>query len=108
MSARRCSNCGIDYPPEAWYSKCKACGGDTSWFSNMKPDPNWKDAVELALAPPVEFPDKRTEWRYDQLRRAGYEIPAAIELSTTYEVDLHHAVDLADRAGPDLAYAILA
>ena len=39
-------------------------------------------------------------WRYQELRRAGYEPVAAVRLARSRQVDLHVAVDLLERGCP--------
>jgi hypothetical protein len=47
-------------------------------------------------------------WRTQELRRAGYDRSAALELASRHDVDLHLAVDLLRRGcSQDLALEIL-
>jgi hypothetical protein len=47
-------------------------------------------------------------WRAEELRRAGYDRPAAAEVAARHDVDLHLAVDLMRRGCPqELALQIL-
>ncbi len=46
-------------------------------------------------------------WRIDTLMAAGYRAEDAISLALTHEIDLHWAVELAARCGPDQAARIL-
>lgn len=39
MAARRCSDCGINYPAVTDYIKCPVCGGKTDQVTNAKPLP---------------------------------------------------------------------
>ena len=48
------------------------------------------------------------DWRFEQLRRAGYGEDAARELARRGDVDLHRALELVERGClPDLAFEIL-
>ncbi len=44
--------------------------------------------------------DAVARWRFDELVRAGYEIPDAVLLALRADVDLHWAVDLMRRGCP--------
>ena len=107
MPARRCSNCSINYPQGVEYRECLVCEGSTSWFNNVGPDEDWEEQVMRLTAPDRTFEDKRDKWRYEQLRRAGLSEGGALELASRYDVDLHQAVHIAKKAGPELAYRIL-
>lgn len=51
---------------------------------------------------------KEEQWRYDHLHRAGFTESQAVFLALARDrVDLHKAVELAEQAGPALAYKIL-
>ena len=57
----------------------------------------------------VETELERVErWRAEALVRAGYDRPAAAELASRLDVDLHGAIELLERGCPaDLAVQIL-
>lgn len=47
-------------------------------------------------------------WRFESLRRAGYDAESATVLALSHEIDLHGAIDLVERGCPvDLALQIL-
>lgn len=46
MAAKRCSTCGIDYP--TYESICRVCDDELSYFSNVDPDPNWRQLSDDA------------------------------------------------------------
>jgi hypothetical protein len=55
----------------------------------------------------TDFEDLRVDeaaevraWRFEALRRSGYESDAAVMLAARVEVDLHEAVDLIRRGCP--------
>lgn len=104
---RRCPTCLISYPLAV--TKCEVCGETTDVFNNAAPDKDWKEKVNAMLAPPADFDDKVPRWRYAQLMRAGFAPREAEELAARphWEVDLHVATDLAEKAGHALAYEIL-
>jgi hypothetical protein len=107
MPAYRCSTCGIDYPNNFTYKKCRVCGEPTSGFSNIEADPNWQDKVDLASIQPDVKPDPVVVWREEQLLSAGYSPGSSAQLADDKTLDLHKAVELAHKAGPELAYRIL-
>lgn len=47
------------------------------------------------------------QWRYRQLVNAGFGEVEAADMALRRDVDLHRAVDLAGRCGPEMAYRIL-
>ena len=48
------------------------------------------------------------EWRFEQLRRAGFDPELALDLALSPSIDLHQATDLLGRGcSPDLAARIL-
>ena len=51
--------------------------------------------------------EKTEQWRFDRLRAAGYTESQSLMLAIQRDVDLHKAVDLAHKAGPQLAYQIV-
>jgi hypothetical protein len=64
----------------------------------------------MSDAPPVGLSIEAQaviEWRLEVLVAAGYRHPEACDLALRPEVDLHRAVDLAGRCGPDLAFRIV-
>lgn len=55
----------------------------------------------------VTGPEKHILWRQEQLLSAGFdEVQAALIAGARY-IDLHKAMDLAEKAGPELATKIL-
>lgn len=107
MAARRCSFCSIDYPPDgSKFAKCKRCGSQTNWFSDIDPQPDWEEEVERLLAADLEVPDTVQQWRFDQLKQAGFTDPTAIELSQRRDVDLHSVCEVARKSNPETAYRI--
>ncbi len=137
MPALRCSMCSIDYPHSHRFMRCKVCGEQTSFFSDMDADPDWEDDVRLKggdipkpahhplkgntipeLTSDVGYADVSEEhdprlntkeywWRAEELYRVGFDYDAALYLATREDVDLHEAVKLARSAGPGLAFEIL-
>lgn len=73
------------------------------------PAPQSKPDEEEEALPSAEVVlDKVGKWRYDNLMSAGYTETQALMLALDRaKVDLHEAVDLAQRAGPTLAYQIV-
>jgi hypothetical protein len=62
----------------------------------------------MHTAPAFSEVARLLEWRYDQLRRAGYPQTAALVLAESRDVDLHEACDLLRRgATVEEAVAIL-
>lgn len=68
VKSRRCSICGINYPP--YVAVCRACGDDTWANSRATPDEDWTQLVEMHKkrieddAPPPLYPH-----RYDNQAR---------------------------------------
>ena len=56
-------------------------------------------ATELRISAAVEEadPDGVLTWRYQSLRRGGYDPDAAARLANARNVDLHEAVELRER-----------
>jgi hypothetical protein len=44
--------------------------------------------------------DRIHRWRVEELRRAGYAVPDALEIAVHTEVDLHWAASLVERGCP--------
>lgn len=68
------------------------------------------DQIELDDADEVDddSPGRVLAWRLDQLCRAGYPEPDALELAARLDIDLHLAADLPRRGcAPATAVAIL-
>lgn len=116
MGCLRCSNCGISYPHQHRFMRCPVCGGQTSYFSNVDPDPDWEYSVALkrptvgeAQEAAADVPDDDDPywWRAEQMHRAGFTHEQAMVLARRQDVDLHDACDLVGKAGADLAYEIL-
>lgn len=62
------------------------------------------------LEPEQEYdvaPTKETRWRKEQLLKADYDDLHATLLASDRRVDLHRAITLAEKAGPELAFRIL-
>lgn len=74
-------------------------------------DPPEKTVAEAEAEAEVEHAldlNDVERWRYDALLQAGYTETQAFMLAISREsVDLHRAVELAERAGPALAYQIV-
>jgi hypothetical protein len=62
----------------------------------------------MAMAEAPTFEDPVPRWRFDQLIRAGFAPMIAEELAARKDIDLHRATELAQDAGPELAYRIVA
>jgi hypothetical protein len=45
MPARRCSDCGINFPIIG-FMRCRGCGHTTEAVRNALPDPDWKELAE--------------------------------------------------------------
>jgi hypothetical protein len=56
-------------------------------------------AASLEQSTPAEL-ELVQRWRFDELVRAGYTIPDALELAVRSEVDLHWAASLVRRGCP--------
>jgi len=68
------------------------------------------ETAELRIAAAVEEADADgvLTWRYQSLRRGGYDADAAARLANARGVDLHEAVELRQRGcDPTLALRIL-
>lgn len=52
-------------------------------------------------------PSKHILWRQEQLLAAGFDEVQAALIAGARQIDLHKAVDLAQKAGPELATKIL-
>jgi hypothetical protein len=64
--------------------------------------------IEVVAAPHWDEERLIYEWRFDQLRRAGYDPELALDLAVTTKVDLHDATELLRRGcEPTLAARIL-
>jgi hypothetical protein len=48
MSARRCSNCAINYPGVSAFNPCPLCGETTDYLSNDDPHDDVDDRVKYA------------------------------------------------------------
>lgn len=108
MPARRCSTCSINYPPNGNdFGNCLACGEQTSYFYNVDPSEDWKYDVAMASWMPEPTQDKVSAWRHKSFLEAGYSDEQAFILANDQTIDLHDAVKLAGKAGPDTAYEIL-
>jgi hypothetical protein len=105
----RCSLHGISYPPSMTECLvCRAEGLPAKLDGIQDPyDENWNDLVKAALAPPAELEDKVPKWRWSQLMSAGYSPRQSSTMALRRDIDLHQAVDLAEKAGSDVAYTIL-
>lgn len=57
--------------------------------------------------PVVPKPEKHILWRQQQLQRAGFDEVQAALIAGDRRIDLHKAMDLAEKAGPELATKIL-
>lgn len=56
-------------------------------------------AARVGGVEPVETDDVR-RWRFEELLRAGYTIPDALELAVRRDIDLHWAASLVRRGCP--------
>ena len=104
MPARRCPECEIHFPADTAWQECPICEHATIWTVGKQPDLDWRSKLQTAEEPPE---DKVLKHRREWLERAGYEPQTALTLSSRRDIDLHDAVELAGRAGPDLAARIL-
>lgn len=55
----------------------------------------------------ITGPEKHILWRQEQLQRAGFDEVQAALIAGDRRIDLHKAMDLAEKAGPELATKIL-
>jgi hypothetical protein len=63
---------------------------------------------ETATLDSVDDEQQIIEWRFDQLRRAGFGPELALDLAISPSIDLHQATDLLLRGcSPELALRIL-
>lgn len=113
MAAYRCLNCDLNWPQPG---ECKACGNLTQMQFWAKVDKKEKLEQAVKAAGPaqeqkkleeMQVLDKVQKWRYQALKNAGFHEVEALFLATNRNVDLHQAVDLAAKAGADMAYEIL-
>lgn len=91
MSCRRCSTCGISYPPTV--SECRVCGDTTDYLSNVDPDHDWQAAVELAATGPSAVEQQVQQWRRLQLERIGF-TGLVLDILVEADTDVHRAQDL--------------
>jgi hypothetical protein len=75
---------------------------------NDPPDADWAEKVRMANVEAPTFEDPVPRWRFNQLLRAGFAPMIAEELAARKDIDLHRATELAQDAGPELAYRIVA
>ncbi len=113
MGCLRCSRCSISYPHSHRFMRCLHCGEQTSFLSNVEPDPDWEYSLALLKGSVGEaedsvLPDEGDPywWRAEELYKAGLSYERAMEIAQT-KADLHDACDLVRKAGADLAYEIL-
>jgi len=70
---RRCSTCAIHYPNQAKFEVCDVCETETSYFSNVSPDPEWEEAVKYAKMHPAPPAHKDPhEHRFESYLKMGY------------------------------------
>lgn len=98
MSCRRCSRCGLHLPPS--FLDCPGCGEKTAWFSNVDPDPDWQQTVELMRAEKDARGDENVAgWRRGRLAELGF-AGAMLDLLADSPVDVHRLADLVGRGCP--------
>lgn len=109
MGAFRCSKCDINYPYHTSHQACEVCGEKCAHAAMTPPHGDWEDRVHLATVQEKDVlaDDRLYKWRFDQLKAAGFSVGSSYELASLRDVDLHKAVELAAKAGPELAYRIL-
>jgi hypothetical protein len=61
--------------------------------------------VEKAKPPEIDLVRR---WRFEQLMRAGYTIPDALEVALRHDIDLHWAASLVRRGCPSETAARIA
>lgn len=105
MSCRRCSTCGISYPPTV--GQCHVCGGDTGYLSNVDPGDDWETDVALAMQRPSRAEETVRMWRRDQLTRLGF-VGLVLDILVEADTDTHVAARLISAGCPvDTAARIL-
>lgn len=108
MYIRKCTPCGIKYPPEPEFSKCRVCEGTTAHLIGT-PDSDWEEKVATLSGPTAdEVDDPIDRWRFQELTAAGLEPAAALELAANRKVEIRFVTDrlIARGCTPDLAYQI--
>ena len=101
MASHRCSLCAVNYPLTR--SECIRCGGPLQECPGDVSE-DWAN-VDVAKAGTESM--KVEMWRLRQLLEAGYPVELAEQLAAAAHVDLHQAVELATRCGPETAAGIL-
>ncbi len=109
MPAERCSICGVSWPTS--YNECPGCGGETSYFSDTDPSPDWKDRLDnsMLVAMPTKTEQDIEQMRLERFQAGGLALDKAMILAADQRINLHRYEGMI-RAGcdPDLAYEILA
>lgn len=57
MPAFRCSICTINYPPDVGFRVCPNCDEQITYFTNIKPDDEWRKLLEMKRAG-VNLPER--------------------------------------------------
>lgn len=74
VGCRRCSRCSIHYPPGEAFAECQVCEEPTSYFSNVEPDPEWKESVRYAkMHPPERVVADPHNHRFEQYLLMGFD-----------------------------------
>ena len=119
MPARRCSTCGISYPPAL--TECQVCGDATAYLSNEDPHDCWQETVDAAKRAQAEAgvfrttDDQVTRWRREQFVRCGLDehraehfAPLRVPETGGWRVDLNRFRELvAQGCTPQVAIDIL-
>lgn len=101
--SQSCPKCLIRYPPKE-YDHCPVCAG--ALVNNpYPPSDGWERMVAKLRGDDLD--DPVVKWRFGQLLRAGQSPMQAESLAWRRDVDLHRAVSITEKAGPDLAFQIL-
>ncbi len=108
MAAKRCSTCGINYPPGR-LDPCSVCEETLSYMGSATVDQDWAELVRLTQAAAPDETSRVEAWRREELERAGYTVEQVDVLAPRADVDLHLAVALITTRGcsREVAFDIL-